>query len=62
MNLSFTCNFTFNTAKNYFSTLLPDILQIFIQNGPHGWGARCTWAVNLKRLQEMDFHSIKDLQ
>ena len=35
MNLNFTCSFTFNTKQNYFSTLLPAILPLFIKNGSH---------------------------
>ena len=50
---------TFHTAKHYFSTILPVILQLFIKNGSHGWRASFIWTVNFKRLQEVEFHSIK---
>ena len=61
--LGFKVNKTFwitlYEAKNYFWTILPVILQLFIKSGPHGWRARCIWTVNFKRLQEVEFHSIK---
>ena len=34
--LSFTANFTFNTTKHCFSTLLSVLLQLFVQNESHG--------------------------
>ena len=60
MNLLFTSNFTFNTTEHYFSTILPNILQLFVKNGSHGWRESCIWTVPFKRLQEVEFHSIED--
>ena len=50
---------TFHTAKHYFSTILPVILRLSIKNESHGWRASCVWTANFKRLQEVEFYSIK---
>ena len=51
MNLIFTSNFTFNTTKQCFSTLLA--LRLFMKNGSNGWRARCIWTVDFKWLQDV---------
>ena len=62
MNLSFTSNFTFNTTKYHFSTLAPILV---IKNGSHGMDeeeAVFEQLPNFEQLQEVEFHSIKDLE
>ena len=60
LGLQVTFWITFHTAKHYFSTILPVILELFIKNGSHEWRASCIWTNNFNRLQEVEFHSIKD--
>ena len=60
MNLSFISNFTLNTTKYYFTTQ-----ALIIKNGSHGMDkeeAVFEQLLNFKRLQEVEFHNIKDLQ
>ena len=35
------------------------MLGLFINNGSHGWRASCVLTTNFRRLQEVEFHSIK---
>ena len=49
-----------STKQNFFSTLLPVTLRLFIKNWLQGWRASRIWTVNFKRLQEVEFQSIKD--
>ena len=55
----FNCNFTFNTANYYLSTLLSVILRLFIKNRSHGWGASCIWKINLCGFKKWSSTTLK---